>query len=130
MERKARPAWIAIIILFVIHNLEEIVFDLPEWGREHIAFLSDLSVGRFGFALVVALLVLIVSAIAWISRRDAQRTRRLKLIFVSIMIVVFMWHIGVSLATHSIQPGVVTAAAFLPIHIIWWRRCRSLDGNS
>ncbi|MCB0720300.1 MAG: HXXEE domain-containing protein [Bacteroidetes bacterium] len=130
MERKARPAWIAIIILFVIHNLEEIVFDLPEWGREHIAFLSDLSVGRFGFALVVALLVLIVSAIAWMYRSDAQRTRRLKMLFLSIMIVVFLWHIGVSLATHSIQPGVVTAAAFLPIHIIWWRRCRSLDGNS
>ena len=46
--------WIAIFALFELHNAEEIVRDLPAWGRAHMPGLTGLTLGRPGFAAVIA----------------------------------------------------------------------------
>lgn len=108
--------WLPIFGLFVIHNLEEILGDMPAWGREHLDFLSQTFVSPMALTAIIIVLSAILFAIAYHYRQNARMTRRLLLLFLVIMIGVFIWHITISLVTQSIQPGVLTAGVFLPIY--------------
>ena len=126
MTRTSDPArlWIAIFALFELHNAEEIVRDLPAWGRAHMPGLTGLTLGRSGFAAVFAVLSAVLFTIAWAFRNKAGATRRLQMLFLAVMLAVFVWHIAISIHTRSLQPGVVTAAAFLPVYAWMLARLR------
>ena len=126
MTGPGHPArlWIAIFTLFELHNAEEIVRDLPTWGRAHMPGLAGLTLGRPGFAAVIAVLSAVLFAIAWTFRNKAGATRRLQMLFLAVMLAVFVWHIAISIHTRSLQPGVVTAAAFLPVYAWMLARLR------
>ena len=126
MRGAQNPArrWIPVFALFELHNAEEIVRDLPAWGRAHMPGLTGLTLGRPGFAAVIAVLSAVLFAIAWAFRDRARATRRLQMLFLAVMMAVFVWHIAISIHTRSLQPGVVTAAVFLPLYALMLYRLR------
>lgn len=114
--------WVPVFILFTLHNLEEIIFDMPAWGCAHIAMMSALDAGRGSFTLLVLALTAGLVAIAWRFRHGAAATRWLQTAFLAVMLAVFAWHMGISLATRSLQPGAATAIVFAPIYAVWLRK--------
>ena len=126
MRGAQNPArrWIPVFALFELHNLEEILRDMPAWGRAHMPVLKGMSLGLPGFTALVVVLSVVLFAIAWAFRNNARATRRLQMLFLAFMIAVFVWHIAISLHTRSLQPDVVTAAVFLPLYALMLYRLR------
>jgi uncharacterized membrane protein len=111
--------WIPMFTLFVLHNLEEIILDLPEWGRRHFAFLNSFDMSRSVFGAAVVVLCGVLFALAYRYRKDSKTTLRLMVTFLGVMLAVFSWHFIISLYTRSVQPGVVTAVLFIPFYVYW-----------
>jgi hypothetical protein len=117
--------WFPLFALFVVHNLEEIVLDLPAWGRVHIAFFNGLDMSRSVFGGVVVALCAVLFGLAYVYRRNLLTTVKLMATFLAVMLCVFLWHLGISLYTHSVQPGVITAILFIPFYAYWLVRLLS-----
>ena len=122
--------WTLIFALFVVHNLEELVLDLPAWGRTHLAFLNNMYVSLGLFGGFVAFLCIVLFALAYGFRKSSATTRKLMVLFLAVMLGVFGWHVGISLHTGSLQPGVVTAVVFFPAYALWLVRLVKTDGSA
>ena len=51
----------------------------------------------------------------------------LLLAFVAVMVANFVWHIGASLVTWSVQPGAISAVVLLPVFVALFLRVRRSD---
>ncbi len=109
--------WIVPLILFTVHNLEEVLFDLPAWGREHFEVFRGIDISVMDFAVAVMALTLALLVAAFAMRHRRETTLRMQRLFLIAISLVFCWHIGVSLWSVSLQPGVVTSVLFLPLFV-------------
>jgi hypothetical protein len=110
--------WVLLLTVFVIHNVEEILFDiygwelthsLPIWmeaGRKLHAYIN-LTTSKF-VLLVVAICVL-VSGFAFLLRNRPRASRNWMAAFVVIMLAVYLGHLVTSIYARSPQPGVFSA---------------------
>ncbi|MCC7055626.1 MAG: HXXEE domain-containing protein [Gemmatimonadaceae bacterium] len=120
--------WVPIFTLFELHNLEELLLDMPAWGRQHLPWLRDSRLGVGTMVIAIALLSAVLFLVAWRIRQDDSRTRWLQRLFLGVMLAVFGWHIAISLWAGSLQPGVRTAVLFLPVYA-WLLRARPDTGG-
>ncbi len=123
--------WLPIFVLFTLHNLEEIAFDLPAWGRAHGFDLPTTALDQSGFALVVAALSAALFTLAFALRLRPRATRATLLAFLGVMVLNFLMHIAASIRTLSVQPGVITAIVLLPVYAWLIRKVwREWNGRS
>lgn len=118
-SRLARLVWLSVAV-FTVHNLEEVIGDFSGWGQAHFAVLQHQPEAlASNYDLIIIGLTLAVLLYAWVLRKNTSHLRRVLPWFASIMIVVSLWHIGVSLWAGSAQPGVWTAAFLnLPCYVV------------
>ncbi|MBU1175800.1 MAG: HXXEE domain-containing protein [Alphaproteobacteria bacterium] len=124
--------WLPVFALFTLHNLEEIVFDLPRWGRDHGFDIATTRLDQAGFAVLITVLSAMLFALAFILRCNDKLTRLYLAGFLALMALNFVWHMAGSFVTGSVQPGVMTAVPLLPA-CIWlaWKLVpgfRRVDG--
>lgn len=128
MSIPAARLWPPVLILFALHNAEEVLRNLPAWGRIHMpqmmAALHALTpAGRVQFGIITVLLTFAVAGAAFASRHHPILCRRLLRAFLTVMVLNFTWHIGASLWFVSVQPGAITAALFIVPFTTAYRRC-------
>ncbi len=118
-----RRAWAAATAAFLVHNVEEVARDLPDWVKSFplASWLNWMSDGRF--AIAVAVLTVAVGALALFCIATGPRWSRLALsIFAIVMLLNAASHVALSLWTSSLMPGVVTAALVITpvmIGVLW-----------
>lgn len=123
--------WLPILALFTIYNLEEIILDLPAWGRAQGVVIPTTQTDQFGFALVVAGLSVFVFALAYFLRRNAGQTSRLLTVFLGFMLANFVWHVGASAVTTSLQPGAISSVLLAPVYgWLLWRVLTTRSGDA
>lgn len=106
--------WTAFIIIFAIHNTEEVLNNLPEWAHAHGVFSPFTD--RATFTFIVILLTGIASIAGYILEyRKARKSATILQIFCWIMVVNSIWHVSVSLQQGSIMPGAISAVVVLPV---------------
>ncbi len=118
-ERKSLLQWwLLLFVVFVIHNLEEILFDMYGWEMTH-RLPSWMEAGRelhtaiqltpLRFSAIILVICLVISGLAFLLRNHPQASRYWMMIFVLIMLGVYMGHVVTSLYAGSPQPGVYSA---------------------
>lgn len=118
MDRKLRRYWISAIIIFALHNAEEVFRGLPDWAVEHPQFPTTLSTTSFTWATI--LLTLGVGVTAYIlTQKSPQWSKTFLVGFCIVMIVNMLSHITFSLLTQTLMPGVITAVV-LVIPVYGW----------
>ena len=109
--------WAVALIVFAAHNLEETIAMANGWAIHHLPRLSWTADQWPIFAAAATVLTLIVGLIAWNFWHRPERSIRWLKIFLWIMLLNAIWHIGVSVYTQSLAPGVVTAVfLILPLY--------------
>lgn len=117
MHESINRFWGGALILFAAHNLEETITIANGWAIDHLSRLSW-TVERWPqFAGIAAALTLAVGWVAWRLRLRPERSAICLRIFLWIMLLNAVWHIGVSAYTQSLAPGVVSAVLLiLPVY--------------
>lgn len=116
--------WMAAVAMFVIHNIEEVVRDLPRWVAGKFESLAWAETAQSGFLVLVIALCVIVAFLAFTMRSEPQKSYHLLRIFFGIMIAVTLWHIAFSLYIQDAQPGVYTAIPMLVFFVFLTTRLR------
>lgn len=110
--------WLLLLSVFVIHNLEEILFDIYEWEMTHSLptwmeavrkFHTSIQLTRPRFFMILLVICLVVSSLAFMLRNRPRASRNWMTTFVVIMLGVYLGHIVTSLYARSPQPGVYSA---------------------
>lgn len=125
-----RRAWMAAVSAFLVHNIEEIVLDLPRWSAAHpalpwLAWMEQpgaftLAVGVLSLAVGLCAIYAIATGPSWSGRALA--------IFSSIMLLNAASHVALSVMTSSPMPGVVTALLVITpvmLGVLWAIRRRA-----
>ena len=111
--------WAHALVVFAAHNAEESIAIANGWTARHWREMSWTAQKWPLFASAAAALTLFVALIAWNLRRRPERSARGLRVFLSIMLLNACWHVGVSVYTRSLAPGVVTAVLLIfPIFTI------------
>jgi hypothetical protein len=107
-----------LLTVFVIHNLEELIFDIYEWELTHNLpswmegsrrFHTYIQLTAPKFTLIILALCVLVSGLAFLLRNRPRASRYWMTTFVVIMLSVYVGHIVTSLYAGSPQPGVFSA---------------------
>ena len=116
--RRVIQRWKAVFVFFVIHQVEEVVLSLPAW-RAHVtlpgwAAFTDHSLmyalpSRSVTALFVAGQCLLLASLAYLLRASDRATRLAQSALLLVLMVAFAVHIALSVATHTVMPGVFTS---------------------
>jgi hypothetical protein len=110
--------WLLLLSVFVIHNLEEILFDIYRWEMTHSLpswieairdFHTYIRLTPLRFTMIVLVLCLGVSSVAFLFRNRPRASKNWMTTFVLIMLWVYFGHIVISLYARSPQPGVYSA---------------------
>ena len=110
--------WLVLLSVFVIHNLEEILFDiyawemthsLPSWMEAARKFHTSIQLTRPRFFMILLVMCLVVSGLAFALRNRPRASRNWMTTFVVIMLGVYLGHVATSLYAGSPQPGVYSA---------------------
>ena len=97
-------------IAFTVHNLEEVVFDLPGWSER--AGLFHPVVGTFEFVFAVVVITIIGYLFTYLAVKHGKGSTAAYLLFCLILVVdinVFFPHLLATIATKSLAPGTVSA---------------------
>ena len=116
--------WLPVFALFTLHNLEEILLDLPHWGRSFGMPVATTALDMWGYAGLIAVMSLVLFGAAFAVRRNERLTRLGLRAFLGVMMANFVMHAALSVITQSLQPGVITAVLFLPVYGWLLRRVR------
>ena len=133
--------WLLLLSVFVIHNLEEILFDiyawemthpLPSWYERARRFHTSIQLTRPRFIVIILGICLVVSGLAFLLRNRPRASKNWMTTFVLIMLGVYTGHFITSLYARSPQPGVYSAALQgLPVYgfvLYQLRRSPRTDG--
>lgn len=110
--------WLLLLSVFVIHNLEEILFDIYAWEMTHRLpgwyegarkFHTSIQLTRPRFFIIVLAICLVVSGLAFLLRNRPRASKNWMTTFVVIMLGVYLGHLVTSLYARSPQPGVYSA---------------------
>lgn len=128
-RQKLRIYWLLFLVVFAIHNAEEAIFGMPEWLANYGFFLVTTEYESIAIIINYSLLLILTIAAAVVAylleKRQSQQSALYLEIFAYIMLINAFSHIGLSLYTDSIMPGLVTSVVLLlPIcgYIIVWIR--------
>jgi hypothetical protein len=105
-------AWATAMTAFLVHNVEEVIGDLPSWAASQslLPWLGWMA-GSGPFVISVGVLTLAVGGIALFAMTTAPRWSRAALVvFAVVMLGNAAGHIALSLWTSTLMPGAVTAA--------------------
>ncbi len=108
-------AWAAAMAAFLVHNVEEIVSDLPGWVAEHpvLPWFGWMAPAGL-FTTAVGVLTLAVGALALYAMTTAPRWGGWALVaFAIVMLVNAVSHIVLSVMTSTIMPGALTATVVI-----------------
>lgn len=109
--------WVSALTVFAAHNLEETIAMANGWAVHHLPRMSWTADQWPLFAGAAAALTLAIGLAAWNLRHRPERSATWLRMFLWIMLLNALWHVGVSAYTRSIAPGVVTAALLvLPLY--------------
>lgn len=104
-------------VAFTIHNLEEVVSDLPGWSEN--AGLFHPPVGTFEFVFAVIVITILSYIFTYLAIRHGKGSFFAYLLFSLILIVdinVFFPHLLATIITGSLAPGTISAVLLnLPI---------------
>jgi hypothetical protein len=98
--------WMIFLTVFVIHNLEELIFDIYEWELTHNLpswmegsrrFHTYIQLTAPKFTLIILALCVLVSGLAFLLRNRPRASRYWMTTFVVIMLSVYVGHIVTSL---------------------------------
>lgn len=110
--------WLLLLGVFVIHNLEEILFDIYAWEMTHrllswmegvCKFHTSIQLTRPRFFMIVLGICFVVSGLAFLLRNRPRASKNWMATFVVIMLGVYLGHLVTSLYARSPQPGVYSA---------------------
>jgi hypothetical protein len=110
--------WLLLLGVFLIHNIEEIIFDiyawemthdLPSWMQMARKFHTYIQLTPSKFVMIVVALCLVISGLAFLLRNRPPASRYWMTAFVVIMLLVCLGHLLTSLYAGSPQPGVYSA---------------------
>jgi hypothetical protein len=103
-------------VLVGLHNAEEAI-RIPKWKRRSGPWFLGASPGVFRFVVVVfTALALVVTVLSMVSGKMSLWADVTFGSIVAVLINALVPHIAVSIAKHTLMPGVITAAALnLPI---------------
>lgn len=124
-----RRAWTATATAFLLHNVEEVVLNLPDWSASHPAppwfsWMQQPGV----FAIAVGALSLAVGCCAIYAIATGPSWSRWGLtLLATVMLLNAASHVGLSIMTSTLMPGVITATLVVApamLGAIWaaWRR--------
>lgn len=104
-------------VAFTVHNLEEVISDLPGWSER--AGLFHPVVGTFEFVFAVVVITIIGYLFTYLAVRHGKGSVPAYLLFCLILIVdinVFFPHLLATAVTRSLAPGTVSAVLLnLPV---------------
>ncbi|MBN1572530.1 MAG: HXXEE domain-containing protein [Deltaproteobacteria bacterium] len=104
-------------VIFTVHNMEEVVSDLPGWSER--AGLFHPIVGTFEFIFAVIVITILGYLFTYLAVKRGKGSIPAYLLFSLILVVdinVFFPHLLATIATKSLAPGTVSAVLLnLPI---------------
>lgn len=120
IELSAARFWVAAFAL-ALHNAEEVWRDLPAWADAHPATAAfNWSSDSGAFATIAGLIVFAVVGLALAAQfRPAPWMAPLLRALSIVMLLNAASHIGLSLYTGSLMPGVITAVFVLVPVFLW-----------
>jgi hypothetical protein len=110
--------WLLLLVVFIVHNLEEILFDiyawemthrLPVWMEASRTFHTSIKLTSSRFLVIVLVLCVVIGGLAFILRDRSRAAKTWMTVFVVIMLAIFLGHLVTSLYARSPQPGVYSA---------------------
>lgn len=109
--------WVGALMVFAAHNLEETMAMANGWAVRHLPRVSWNADQWPLFAGAASALTLALGLVAWRLRHRPERSVTWLRIFLWIMLVNAIWHVGASVYSRSLAPGVVTAVVLiLPLY--------------
>lgn len=119
--RRLALLWGVLVLALAVHNLEEVLLDLPRWAADRPFLPSAALYGeqaQFGLAvLIVTGVVAVIGAIA-IVRRPAWSAEVLACL-AHVLLINAATHVVVSAVSWSLMPGLVTGVLLLlPIGLL------------
>lgn len=116
--------WIVFVLVFVLHNLEEIWRDLPAWS---VAFSPLRNIAGVPFyermypIFVLAALGLTAGVALTgytLEQRRSPRSAMCLAVFCMLMLVNAIYHVMLSVWTRTVMPGVITAIVLIiPVYV-------------
>lgn len=128
MSEAPNRFWIWTLIVFATHNAEEVLAFANGWPGQHLPRLAWATEQWPLFAGTATALTLFVALAAWYLRTLPDRSVRWLRVFLGVMLLNSIWHVGVSAYTRSLAPGVVTSVFLIApvftafLHRLWQRR--------
>ena len=112
------------MLFFSLHNVEEAIFGLPAWMVEHWSNGRQIDAATFHLALVL------ITVLAWLVYLWFRAGQRVPVRFwvaglvASVLLTNSLGHIGYSIITHSLMPGVLSASLLMgPVSMVVFVHC-------
>ena len=131
MRHTVNSLWAGTLVAFTIHNAEEVIAFSSGWSAHHLPRLSSTVSYWPEFAIAATALTLLAILVVFALRNHPRTSSRLLQIFLWVMLGNVLWHIGVSVYTRSVAPGVVTAVLLLlPLYSFYLTKLSKTDYGS
>ena len=131
MRHTVNSLWAGTLVAFTIHNAEEAIAFSSGWSARHLPRLASTVSYWPEFAIAATALTLLAILVAFALRNHPRTSSKLLHIFLWVMLGNVLWHIGVSVYTRSVAPGVVTAVLLLlPLYSFYLTRLSKTDYGS
>ena len=141
-KKSLQQWWLLLLVVFAIHNLEEIMFDmygwemshrLPFWVESGRKFHELVQLTPLRFLVIVLVLCSLVAGTAYLLRNRSRASRYWITTFAVLMLTVYVGHVVTSIYAHSPMPGVYSSVLQgVPVHSfvlyqLWRTRARTGD---
>ena len=117
--------WAVFILVFTLHNCEEIIMNLTAWSTMYNLTLFDMNRALFITVAVLLTMASIITAIVLEYRKSPTSLRVLR-VFCWMMLFNALSHVALSIYSASYMPGVVTAVVLL-IPVYCWLLLNSTE---
>ncbi|WP_022873400.1 HXXEE domain-containing protein [Nesterenkonia alba] len=110
--------WVLFLGLLVLHNLEELVLDLPAWSRAHPGFPGLLTGSYSTFIPGVLVVTLTAAAVgSYAIRRRPRWSRTALMVATAVLGLNALSHLTFSLITQTFMPGLLTSLLAIPFAV-------------
>lgn len=121
MQQPVDWRWAAATAAFLIHNAEEVIFGLPAWANAHptAGWVATMMPEQRFVPAVIGLSIVVLALAVLGTWRPAPWSRQVLRFFAVVMLLNAASHVGLSLWTASIMPGLWTALILL-LPVLGW----------
>lgn len=116
----AKPAslWIIFLLVFTLHNTEEVIYRLPAWADAYMPLPPFFSQWSFTLTAVLLTVAAALTGYVLVRRKASQNIATLRL-FCIIMVINALSHLGLCIVTGTLMPGIVTSVTLLLPVYLW-----------